>query len=193
MASGHVTCLVQVLKCSLCQCARRMMVMVHGLIIFSSFVFETSTVGIVGRYSSRTKRRLALQRGFKQVYGMQGPHVLGIVNLLPLHPADLERHALPPKDGLKDDEDCRADDGEGCADAYCVTMMAMATRTSDGPMLTMVTMLTLLTMTTRMTVMMSPMPGGIQTVHDGMGCQDANVWPLEVVFMHPKFRCFVNA
>ena len=59
MASGHVTCLVQVLKCSLCQCARRMVIMVHGLIIFSSFVFETSTVGIVGRYSSRTKRRLA--------------------------------------------------------------------------------------------------------------------------------------
>ena len=61
---------------------------------------------------------------------MQGRLVLLGMVLLPLHPApclqpigfigiESERHALPPQDGLEDDEDCLDDDGDGCANAYC--------------------------------------------------------------------------
>ena len=36
-----------------------------------------------------------------------------------LHRNESERNALPPQDGLEDDEDCLDDYGDGCANAYC--------------------------------------------------------------------------
>jgi hypothetical protein len=143
--------------------------MVHGLSIFLPEYSRQVAIGIVGRYSSRTKRRLAkrIQAGLWQQ--MQGRLVLLGMVLLPLHPAPclqpigfigMSRKGMPslPKMGSRMTKI-----------ALMMTVMVvlmlivtvMVTITSDSPMVTMVTMLTLLTMTTRVTVMMSPMPGWI--------------------------------